>query len=178
MKERIIQVIVVGVLLAIITVLLASCSPGKFDPFRPPEVNAVPTKKYEFESPFEKPSAPKKILLDKDFKVTTVREEAKYIAFDPTEFAKIVVLNKLYNAQEEIINDHVKLVNVHIETINALKDLLALKDAEVNEYISLWANAENAYREEKHTHTLDNAINKTAMYIVTIGSIVLLAIGL
>ncbi len=177
MKERIIQPIYLIILL-ILLIFVSSCAPKKFVPFRPIEVEAKHTERYVLDNLFEKPSSPKQILLDKDFKVTTIKKEAKYIAFEPTEFAKIVILNKIYNAQTELIKDHVALINVHIEIINAMKDLMALKNAEVNEYISLWANAENAYREERHNHKWDNAINKTAMYVVTIGTIVLLAIGL
>ncbi len=157
-----------------------SCAPGEFKPFIPPQIKIEPTPAYEFDVSKElvKPDKPNTIFLDKDFNITKDKNKSKYVVFTANEFSKIVALNRLYEAQVEIIDDHVRLVNVHIEIANALKELLALKDAEIKEYLALWTNAENAYRQERYRHKVDNAINKTGIYLVTIGSIILLAIGL
>jgi hypothetical protein len=159
---------------------LSSCAPKPFTPFIPPKVEFTPTAPYVFDITKElsKPDAPKQILLDENFKPTVDKDKAKFIGYDVTEHNKIVALVKLFNAQREIINEHTVLINVHIATINQLKELVELKDAAMREYISLWTNAENAYREEKHQHNMDNLVNKSLMYIITVGSIILLAVGL
>lgn len=166
-------------LAALSLLVLVGCAPTRFEPFRPPPINFERTKYYEFDaSKLQKPSAPNQILLDANFRPVEDSTSAKYVAFASSEFAKIVALNRLYNAQQDIITEQVHLVNTKVDIINSLKELLALKDAELQEYITLWVNSENAYRQEAADHFRDNVFNRSAMYLITIGSIILLAVGL
>jgi hypothetical protein len=41
-------------------------------------------------------------------------------------------------------------------------------------YRELWISSENAFRQEKWEHDWDNRIHKTALYGITIGSIIVM----
>lgn len=169
----------IGIIVILALVGIGCAHPKPFEPFKPPEIKFEKTAIYELDiTKLKKPDKPVQIWLDEKFKPTEDETKVQFIAFAPSEFAKIVALNRLYNDQQEIIVKQIELVNLNIEIVNSLKQLMALKNAEINEYISLWANAENAYRSERYEHQMNNLVNRTAMYLIAIGSVILLAVGL
>jgi hypothetical protein len=162
-------------ILLILCIFSIGCA-RPFVPFLPPEVNFTASPYYEGPGEFNKPGKPQGIvLLDANFQETSDDGAARYLAMPKEEFAKIIALNRLFKAQDTALKDQTVLVNIHIATINQLKELLALKDAEIKEYISLWTNAENTYRREKNNHDYDNLINKVTN-ILLLGGIVALAL--
>lgn len=106
------------------------------------------------------------------------KEKATHILLAPKEYAKIGGLLKLTKAYKSIVLDQEVLVNTYIAQINAFKEYLELERQKTLAYQELYINSENSYRLEKNEHRIDNFINKTGIYIVTIGSISLLLFAL
>ena len=98
---------------------------------------------------------------------------AKYLAFSKSEFKKIMALSAAYNDQREMLESHGDLVNVYISEINALKELLAVKEQIISQYIELYTMSENAYRQERYEHKWDNAESKIVQILMAAGLILL-----
>ena len=105
-------------------------------------------------------------------------EEAKFVVLVPAEYARIAALLKYARAHKDIVKEQEILLNVYIEIINSLKEYLALEQAKAEEYRQLWADSENAYRQERYQHRLDNAINKGLFGIISLGAIAALILAL
>ncbi len=160
----------------LLSILLTGCMPPKFISKEPPDLNT----KFESTPPYSidlskipKPDKLKPIFVDENFKVVPM-EEAKFILLAPSEYAKIAALLKLTKAYKNIIMEQEILVNTHVDIINSLKEYVALERAKAKEYRQLWADSENAYRQEKYAHSLDNAINKGAFGLMSIGSFIVM----
>lgn len=169
--RKILSVILLGILL-----LPIGCLPPKFIPSEPPDLNVKfdPTPPYTIDlSKITKPGKLKPIFVDENFKQVPM-EEAKFILLAPVEYAKIAALLKLAKAYKGIVKEQEILVNTHVDIINSLKEYVALERAKAKEYRQLWADSENAYRQEKYAHSLDNAINKGSMGLMMIGSLVVM----
>lgn len=162
-------------LLAIICILffIGCTGPTNFENYKPQDINFEETPVYELSEELKKPDAPKLIFLDSNFQKTEDKSTAKYVAMSDKEFKKIVALNKLYNTQEEIIEKQTDLINTHIATINALKELIELKEIEAEQYYNLWKNSEQAYYKEKQDNLINNIINRTAVILLSAGIVIL-----
>ena len=167
------------ILLIILSFLFVSCAPAKFEPYKPPKVEFEETERYDLDlSEFNKPEKPNFIYLDENFEPVQDKNKAKYAALSNTELKKILELSKLYDAQIEVIKDQKDLVNIHIDQINALKELIELKQLQTEQYISLYATARNQYRQERYDHKIDNMVKNITMYLMTIGSVTLAIVAL
>jgi hypothetical protein len=100
--------------------------------------------------------------------------EAKYLAFSKSEFKKIMALSAGYNDQRKLLESHEDLVNVYISEVNALKELVALREQIIKQYIELYAMSENAYRQERYEHKWDNAESKIVQILMAAGLIFLM----
>jgi hydrogenase maturation factor HypF (carbamoyltransferase family) len=122
-----------------------ACAPKEYKPFIPPKVEFEKTEKY---------------VLD--------------LAFTRDEFKKIMALSAGYNSQQVLLKDHEALVNTYIAEINALKELVALREQIIEQYIQLYAMSENAYRQERYEHKWDNAENKIVQVLMMAGLVLLM----
>ena len=163
-----------AVVLLSIVILSFGCAPAKFIAREPLVVKFDPTKYYKIDlSKIPKPSKLQPIFVDENFKKVPP-DQAKFILLMPAEYAKIAGLVKLAKAYKNIIKEQSILVNTHVDIINALKEYVALEKAKAKEYRDLWADSENAYRQERYAHSLDNAINKGAFGLMSIGSFLIM----
>ena len=167
--RKLIPIILLGILL-----LPIGCMPPKFITKEPIDVKFDPTPPYSIDlSKIPKPDKLKPIFVDENLKEVPM-EKAKFILLSPVEYRKIAALLKLAKAYKGIVKEQEILVNTHVDIINSLKEYVALERAKAKEYRQLWADSENAYRQEKYAHSLDNAINKGAFGLMSIGSLVLM----
>jgi len=164
--------------LCLAVLFLVSCAPTQFVPREMKIHKFEPTPLYELNTDIVLPDKPVKILLDKDFKVTTDIKEAKYIAFAPKEYTKVQAFLKARQGYQEITEEQEKLINAYIQTINALKEYIALQQLKAEEYRQLWADSENAYRAEQHQHKIDNMYHKTIISVMGLGAIVIAILAL
>lgn len=162
----------------LLLIFLISCGPKEFVPYEPPKIDFNATKPYTLDlSSIQKPDKLQPIFVDKDFNEVDMNN-ASYIVLTPKEYGKINTLLKIATTYKKVALEQAELVNIHIDTINSLKEFLELERNKSLQYRELWINAENNYRYEKYEHTKDNFINKTGMYLISIGGVILLAIGL
>lgn len=166
-------------LLISISFLISGCGPAKFEPYKPPKLDIEKVEEYNPDlSGLKKPEKPNFIYLDENFDKVDDKSKAKYAALSNEELKKILNLSNLYNTQQEVIKDQKELVNIRIRQINALKEIVELKEYQMDQYISLYANARNDYLQERYENKMSNLLNRTVMSIVTIGSITLAILAL
>jgi hypothetical protein len=157
--------------------MLVSCAPATFKPFVAPEVKFEATTPYVLDlSELKKPGKPNYVALDAMMRPITSENpgEAKYLAFSKSEFKKIMALSAGYNDQQKLLESHEDLVNVYISEVNALKELVALREQIIKQYIELYAMSENAYRQERYEHKWDNAESKIVQILMAAGLIFLM----
>lgn len=165
-------IFVVVLILFLVLSVLSSCAPAKFTPAPTPKVEFTPTERYVIDlSVIPKPEVLKPRFVDKDFKETTP-DKAVYIGLDSKEYAKVAALVKICKAYKEIIKEQEFLVNTHIDINNALKEYLELEIQKNEAYKALWADSENMYRQERYYHKLDNVVNRGALGVISVGSII------
>jgi hypothetical protein len=137
------------------------CAPKEFVPFNPPVVEFEKTPPYEgidFDAiPKPKPIVP--VYVDENFKEVPI-EEAKFVLLVPKEYAKVAAVVKLAKTYKQLALQQEVLINNQVNIINSLKEYVALEQMKSQQYRQLWADSENAYRQERYQHKLDNAINK------------------
>lgn len=172
--ERSIKIFV-GMLFILFSV--TACA-TKFVPYNPPELKFVRTEKYSIDlSTIPKPDKIQPIFVDDNFKVVDA-ESAKYIVLAHSEYAKVAGLLKLSKAYKDIIEKQEILVNSNIDVINSLKEYVELEQLKAKSYRDLWADSENAYREEKRLGKIEAAITKGVMTVISIGSVIALIMAL
>lgn len=158
--------------------LIVSCAPATFVPRQPPEIKFEKTPPYKLDlSSIVKPEKAVKIWMNKDFKVVP-ENEAKYLVLTNTEYAKYIAQLRTKKTFEAIIKEQEILINSYIDTINALKEYVAIERAKAEEYRTLWADSENAYRQEKYYNEMNNILQKSILSVIAIGSLVALIIAL
>ena len=64
---------------------------------------------------------------------------------------------------KEITQEQATLINLHINTINTLKEHIELERAKSLQYRELWINAENNYRYEEWEHTKTHIFYKSGI---------------
>ena len=165
----------------ILGAFLVACAPAPFKPFKPEIIKFDKTPSYSVQGELEKitkPDPPKRMYVkkidDTTYQVVATKLEATHVMLAPSEYAKVDALVKLTKAYKGVAIDQEGLVNTYIDQINALKELLAMEQRKSEVYRELWISSEDAYRREKWEHDWDNRIHKTALYGITIGSIVVL----
>jgi hypothetical protein len=157
---------------------LISCAPTQFIPREMKIHKFEPTPMYEQTTEIILPDKPVRTLLDKNFKVTTDLKQARYIAFAPKEYTKVQGFLKAGKTYKEITEEQEKLINAYIQTINALKEYIALQQLKAEEYRQLWADSENSYRAEQYQHKIDNMYHKTIIGVMGLGAIVIAILAL
>jgi len=171
----------------IITLLfLVSCAPAPFNPYTPPEIKYDKLDHYDIKQTLAMIPKPEKlqpiyvkIIGDKIEQLPKERKnEATHILLVPKEYAKIGGLVKLATTYKAVAIEQETLVNTYIDQINALREMLTLERQKSILYRELWVDSENAYRQERASHKRDNALNRAGMYIITIGSVVAIALTL
>jgi len=158
-------------IVSIVFMFLHGCSVSKLTPIKTPEIKFNPTQNYDVKSllsNIKKPEKMKVVFVNNNFREVDP-EAATGVLILPKEYAKVAALLKICNTYKEVILEQENLVNIHIDTINSLKEFIKLEQSKSDTYKELWVNSENAYRQEKHDHKVDNIINKATT--ISIGAI-------
>ncbi len=159
--------------LTLLLFLLTSCAPAQLKPMQQFNPQFDKTPPYEVSLDLPKPDKIVPIYLDENFQKTTV-DKAKFVLLAPREYAKVGALVKLAKNYKAIAKEQQVLVNVHIDTINALKEYVELERAKSIAWQELAVHYQNAYNMEAYYHKLDNAIHKGMFAVITIGAIIAL----
>lgn len=158
--------------------LLCSCAPKKFIPKEPPPVVFDKTPEYSVDlSTIPKPDKLVPVFVDENFEETTM-DKAKYVLLTPQEYAKVGAVVKLAKAYKEIVKEQEVLINTDIQIINSLKEYIAMEQMKAKAYRDLWADSENAYRQEQYNHKIEQAATKGLFGTIAIGAIIALIIAL
>ncbi|MGD2072722.1 MAG: hypothetical protein PVG65_04460 [Candidatus Thorarchaeota archaeon] len=168
------------ILVILCTILLfVSCGPTKFVPKSREPIKFESTPKYELNlDEITKPDKPKYILMDEDFNIIEDIKEAKYVVYTKEEFAKVVAHLEVRKAYKDIAKEQELLINNYIKIINSLKEYVALEQEKAKEYRELWADSENAYRQERYDHKIDNLFHRSIIGSMGIGAIVIAILAL
>lgn len=154
------------------------CAPKLFVPREIPDIKFEKTESYSVDlSNIPKPDKLKPVFVDSEFKEVT-QEEAEYVLLVPKEYAKVGAVVKLAVAYKDIVKEQETLINTNIDVINSLKEYVALEKAKAEEYRNLWADSENAYRQERYRHKVDQAITRGTFGVIVIGLLTALIIAL
>lgn len=158
---------------------LVSCTPSQFVP-REMKIHKFESRPmYELTTEIILPDKPPvKILLDKDFKVTTDLKVVKYIVFTPKEYKKVqayILAGKVY---KKISEEQVKLINAEINISNNKNEYIILVKLASEEYKQLWVDSENSYRTEQYQHKIDNIYHRSVIGIMGLGAIVIAILAL
>jgi len=154
--------------------LISACAPKEFTPYKPQPIHFEKTPIYQLDlSVIQtlKPEKIKPIFVNENFEKVS-KDEAKFVVLVPREYAKIAAILKIAKAYKDIAKEQEVLINTQINIINSLKEYVALEQAKAEEYRKLWADSENAYRQERYDHKIDNAINKVTFGAIFTGAII------
>jgi hypothetical protein len=125
------------ILFICLILFFVGCAPKHFEPFQPPEIKFEKTTEYKLDlSPIKKPDKINPIYLDDRFKEVPI-EQAKFILLSPQEYAKIGALLEIAITYKKVALEQETLVNLHINTINALKEFLELERQKSLQYREL-----------------------------------------
>jgi hypothetical protein len=176
------------IFLVVVLITCLSCS-SKFEPFKPKPLDIQPYPAYSIQEQLNSIPKPDKIIRQYG-KIITNDDGTQNIVFldspdnadvfilNPEELNKINQLKELAIAYKSIIIAQETLINTKIQTANELLTLIKMTERERDYAISAWENSENMYRYEASQHRKDNLINRVGMYFITVGSIVLMVVGL
>lgn len=174
----------------VLLLVLTSCAPAQFTPFTPPEVKYDRSPPYSVEESLAAIPKPAKmepiyVRLEPTANTDVVtahiladKDQATHILLVPSEYAKIGGVLKVAKAYKAIAVEQEHLVNTYISQINILKELLELERQKTIMYKELWVDSENAYRQEKFDHKMDNMFHRGVIGTIVIGAIVALVISL
>jgi hypothetical protein len=127
-------------------------------------------------NPVKKPEKPEYILLDSEYNPTD-KSNAKYFAFTPEEFAKIVGLSKSFEAQSDILKEYNELLNLRTEQLNVMIDLIHSKET-LNQHLYTMYKLEHELRlTEKQNYVITDIMNKVFI-VIQAGVIVALGLAL
>jgi hypothetical protein len=153
---------------------MTACAPAPFVAKEHPQITFSKTPKYSVDlSDIIKPEQPIKIWVNENFQQVDDPATAKYLLLSHNEYAKYVAQLQIKTTFEKIINEQEILINTYVDIINSLKELVALEQTKANAYRDLWVDSENAYRQEKYNHQIDNITNRGIIGLISIGAIVI-----
>ena len=161
------------VILFIFLVLFCiGCAPKQFEPFQPPEIKFEKTEEYKLDlSSIKKPEKINPIFVDENFKEVPT-ENARFVLLSQQEYAKVGSLVELAITYKKVAEGQATLINLHINTINSLKEFLELERQKSLQYRELWVNAENNYRYEQWEHKKDSFFYQSGLYAISLGSLI------
>lgn len=168
---------------------LCSCAPAKFEPFSPPAIELPETTHYSVKEAIEGIPKPEPLKLTWVIAVRnsngdiisfrpSTKENGTHILLTKDEYTKVGILVKRSKALKALAYEQEDLTNIYIDQLNEIKKLFLLEQEKAKSYRQLWIDSENAYREEEAQRKVDNRINRTGMYLITIGSIIAIALAL
>ena len=182
MQQKLLPIVI---LIVTIIVLMIGCAPAEFKPFKPPDIYYDRVDPYDIQITLDNIPKPEKlkplyvvVVKDKVEVVTKESGRATHILLVPKEYAKVGGLVKLAGTYKKIAIEQELLINTYIDQINALREMVKLEREKALMYRELWVQSENVYRQEVAEHKRDNWLNRGAMYVITIGSIIAIALAL
>ena len=183
--------------LIFLPILLIGCQ--TFDPPEIQELTFEKTPYYEQDLSLPKPDSPPqpvyvKVLdnglssstqipgtnnntQNKTFVVVDNPSDANYIMLAPKEYAKVGAIVRLAVTYKELTEQEKVLTNTYVDQINSLKSLVEIERQKVAAYRNLWVDSENAFRQERKSHRIDNVINKS-MWLGTVAGAAILFVAL
>ena len=125
------------VLYLFLVLFCIGCAPKQFEPFQPPQIQFEKTQEYKLDlSSIKKPEKIVPIFVDDNFKEVSV-DEAKFVLLSPTEYAKVGAIVQMAVNYKQIALEQETLINLHINTINALKEYLEMERQKSLQYREL-----------------------------------------
>lgn len=167
---------IISLILVFYMIFLVGCGPKllETDTFKPEPLDFNKTAEYTLDlSSIQKPEMIKPLFVNENFEEVPVGE-AKYVLLTPKEYAKVGALVKLAKTYKEIAIEESNLINIHIDTINSLKEFVALERMKSDQYRQLWINSENMYRQERYEHQKSNMINSIQEFILIVGGVAII----
>lgn len=120
-----------------LVLLCIGCAPKQFEPFQPPEIKFEKTQEYKLDlSSIKKPEKISPIFVDDNFKEVSI-DEAKFVLLSPSEYAKVGAIVQMAVTYKKISTEQETLINLHINTINALKEYLEMERQKSLQYREL-----------------------------------------
>ena len=118
------------------------------------------------------------LVQDKDgsFRYAEEDETPTFAALTQDELVKIDSMLTLKNAYKSISKEQTYLINLERDKINALKEMLYLERESRQLERDLRLESENAYRQERRDHKIDNVINKGTLVLTVIGAVAIAAL--
>lgn len=169
-------------------IILNGCATSKFEPFEPDPVKFEITPEYKtdlseldllLKNSIEKQYVAKEVIIDQNNKVHILdensTEEPTHVLLLPEEYKEVANIVDIAMAYRDTALAQSDLINTHISTVNALKELAELERQKVLLYRSAWVDSENMFRDERKLRTRENMINDARFWLVTIGSAVAFA---
>lgn len=162
------------IIILFLVLFCVGCGPKHFEPFQPPEIKFQETPEYKLDlSSIKKPEKIQPMYLDDNFKQVSI-DKAKFILLTPQEYAKVGAIVEMAVTYKKIAEGQETLINLHINTINTLKEYMELERKKSLQYRELWVNAENNYRYEKWEHSKTKFFYQTGLYAISFGSLIAL----
>jgi len=168
-------------MLLIVTISFYGCATTA-EPYKPLELTFNKTEPYtvnteqldvKLEESIENSLQATPIILT-DNSVVFVEDpaEATHVIYTQEQFSKNADIVTLAMAYRDIIYGQQDLVNVHIDTVNSLKELAELERQKVLLYRELWVDSERMYKDEHKIRMRESLVSSVKLWAVTIGSIV------
>lgn len=173
--NRIHYLLIYLLFLAFVICYISGCAPAVKNHIVIPEITIERDETIPVGKKIDKPKKPNPILYDKDLAVTQDPSKIKYFAFTPEEFKKIVQLSQSFDAQGDLIEAYVDLINLKIGINNDLIDLLNNKRDITQYYADLYINENNLRLQEHYIKERERILDKIVIILQTV---VLLAIAL
>ena len=125
------------VLYLFLVLLCVGCASKQFEPFQPPEIKFEKTQEYKLDlSSIKKPEKIVPIFVDDNFKEVSI-DEAKFVLLSTREYAKVGAIVQMAVTYKQISMEQETLINLHINTINALKEYLEMERQKSLQYREL-----------------------------------------
>lgn len=114
-------------------------------------------------------------IMDSDGNINITEDDtnATHVILAPEDYSKTVDITDLSIAYRDVVKGQEALMNVHIDTINSLKELLRLERTRAQILNDAWMNSEQMFNEEKKARSRDNLFHEFRFWGTVIGSTVL-----